>query len=478
MKMMKIEPFLLALVSAFSLQPSALLHAATTINAVNRYAYAANLGWIDWVGDTDNGAVINATYCSGYIYSANVGWINLGSGAPTNGVQYQNLSANDFGVNVDGSGNLRGYAYGANIGWIAFENNGASAVNFASGNLSGYAWGANVGWISLSNAMAFVQTASLTPPNDLCAGAIALTNGVAFAQNTSPATTAGDPAPSCVASLGKGVWFTYTPMLNGAVTISTCGSDFDTGLGVYTGTCGALTQIACDDDYGPACATTRASVAFTGTAGVTYYILAGGYGSGSGNLSLVAISPSNDQCDGAVPLTDGVPFTMNTTQATSAGDPGPPCQPIFGKGVWFTYTAPASGVVIASTCGSSFDTVLTIYSGSCGALVPVACDDDNGPACAGLNASVRFSASAGVTYYLLAGGYNGANGNLSMVAYIVPVLTVGQSSGNINITWPGNGTLQSTTNLNPVAIWTDVTNGGGLWSEPMTNAAKFFRLVK
>jgi hypothetical protein len=253
-------------------------------------------------------------------------------------------------VNVDGFGNLRGYAYGANIGWINFEANGAPVVNFASGNLSGYAYSANVGWISLSNAMAFVQTASLTPANDLCSGAIA--------------------------------------------------------------------------------------------------------------------------------LTDGVVFTMNTTQATSAGDPVPPCQPIFGKGVWFTYTAPASGNVIVSTCGSSFDTVLVVYSGSCGALTAVACDDDNGPACLGLQASVRFSASAGMTYYLLAGGYNSASGNLSMVAYIVPVLTVGQSSGNINITWPGNGTLQSTTNLTPVAIWTDVTNGGGLWSEPMTNAAKFFRLMK
>ena len=308
--------------------------------------------------------------------------------------------------------------------------------------------------------------------------AIALTNSVAFAQNTSPATTVGDPAPSCVPSLGKGVWFTYTPMLNGTVTISTCSSDFDTALGVYTGSCGALSQIACDDDYGPACATTRASVAFTGTAGVTYYILAGGYGSGSGNLNLVATSPSNDQCGGAVPLTDGVVFTMNTIQATSTGDPAPGCAGLFGKGVWFTYTAPANGNVIASTCGSSFNTVLAVYSGSCGALTAVACDDDNGPACLGLQASVRFTASAGVTYYLLAGGYNSASGNISMEAYIIPVLAVGRSSGNINITWPGNGTLQSATNLTPVVNWTDLTNGGGLWSEPMTNAEKFFRIMK
>ena len=178
------------------------------------------------------------------------------------------------------------------------------------------------------------------------------------------------------------------------------------------------------------------------------------------------------------PLADGVPFTMSTTNATSTGDPAPGCAALFGKGVWFTYTAPASGDVIVSTCGSSFDTVLTVYTGYCGGLTAVACDDDNGPACPGLQASVRFSANAGVTYHLLAGGYNSAGGNLSMVATLVPVLAVGQSSGNINITWPGSGTLQSTTNLDPVVIWTDVTNGGGLWTEPMTNPAKFFRVVK
>ncbi len=131
---------------------------ATTIDAANKYAYAANFGWLDWRGNTNNGAVIGEYVCSGYIYSANFGWINLGNGTPTNGIYYQNISANDFGVNQDGAGNLRGFAYGANIGWINFENNGAAKVNPVTGNLSGYAWSANWGWISLSNSFARVQT--------------------------------------------------------------------------------------------------------------------------------------------------------------------------------------------------------------------------------------------------------------------------------------------------------------------------------
>ena len=473
---MKTKLLLLALVSLFIIHHSA--SAATTIDPVNRYAYAANLGWLDGVADTNNGVVIGPAYCSGNLYSANVGWISLGNGVPTNGVQYQNLSANDFGVNLDSAGNLRGYAYGANIGWVNFEANGNPSVDFTTGNLNGYAYGANVGWISLSNSFAFVKTASLAPANDLCSGAIALTNGVTYAMSTLTATTNGDVAPTCVPLLGKGVWFTYTPLLSGTINISTCGSSFDTGLGVFTGSCGTFAQVACDDDNGPSCGGLTASVAFTGTAGVTYYILAGGYASASGNLSIVASAPNNDQCAGAVPLADGVWFTMGTTNATSTGDPAPSCVPSLGKGVWFTYTAPASGDVLVSTCGSSFDTGLGVFTGSCGTFAQVACDDDNGPSCSGSTASVRFAATGGTTYTILAGGYSSASGILTISAAIIPVIGVSQSGGSINISWPGNGTLQAATNLNPVINWTDLTNSGGLWSEPMTNAAKFYRIKK
>lgn len=135
--------------------------AATTINAANKYAYAANLGWVDARGDTNSGAVIGEYVCAGNIYSANVGWLNLGSGTPANQIQYQNNSATDYGVNNDGLGNLRGYAYAANIGWLNFENTGAPKVDPFTGNLSGSVWSANCGWISLSNATAFVQTDSI-----------------------------------------------------------------------------------------------------------------------------------------------------------------------------------------------------------------------------------------------------------------------------------------------------------------------------
>ena len=140
------------------------LRAATTIDSTNRYAWGGNVGWINGMANTNNGAVIGDYVCSGYLYSGNVGWINLGGGSPTNGIYYQNLSTNDFGVNQDGQGDLTGYAWGANIGWIQFEQTyGKPKVNLLTGDLSGYAWSANCGWISLSNAVAYLQTDYLSP---------------------------------------------------------------------------------------------------------------------------------------------------------------------------------------------------------------------------------------------------------------------------------------------------------------------------
>jgi hypothetical protein len=157
----------LLLMALASLVFASALSAASTVNPVNRFAYGANIGWMDWRGDGANGAVIGAYVCSGSIYGANVGWIHLGDGTPADGVRYQNI-AGDYGVNHDGLGNLRGHAYGANIGWLTFTNQGTDGalyegpkVDLVSGRLSGFVWSANCGWISLNNSFAFVQTDSL-----------------------------------------------------------------------------------------------------------------------------------------------------------------------------------------------------------------------------------------------------------------------------------------------------------------------------
>jgi hypothetical protein len=148
------------------------LQAASTISDVNRFAYGANIGWMDWRAD-GGGAGVGEFVCFGRGYAANTGWIDLGNGAPANGIRYRNDSAVDFGVNHDGIGGLTGLAWGANIGWLVFTNRDAAGsafegprVDLRTGKFSGWVWSANCGWISLSNALAFVQTDSIAAGAD------------------------------------------------------------------------------------------------------------------------------------------------------------------------------------------------------------------------------------------------------------------------------------------------------------------------
>src|SRR5262245_26538955 len=76
------------------------MEAAASFVAEHSLSWAGNIGWLNWRGDIEQGVEIDSFVCIGYLYAANIGWINLGSGAPLNGIRYQNNSAADFGVNV------------------------------------------------------------------------------------------------------------------------------------------------------------------------------------------------------------------------------------------------------------------------------------------------------------------------------------------------------------------------------------------
>ena len=122
-----------------------------------------------------------------------------------------------------------------------------------------------------------------TIANDLCSGAIIITNAsYTNLESTANASSFGDPVPDCVDGFGNGVWYQFTAPVSGQLTVDTFGSDFDTGLAVYTGSCGSLTEIACNDDAGG----DTSQVTLLTTAGTTYSILAGGYSAHTGNLVL------------------------------------------------------------------------------------------------------------------------------------------------------------------------------------------------
>ncbi len=93
--------------------------------------------------------------------------------------------------------------------------------------------------------------------NDECIGSIALIPGSAFGINPVTgsilgATTTTSITPSCPTSYD--VWYSFTVPASGNLTIETQvafeNSMTDSVLTAYTGTCGTLTQIGCDDNGG------------------------------------------------------------------------------------------------------------------------------------------------------------------------------------------------------------------------------------
>jgi alpha-tubulin suppressor-like RCC1 family protein len=89
-----------------------------------------------------------------------------------------------------------------------------------------------------------------------------------------------------------------------------------------------------------------------------------------------------------------------------------------GASVWWTWTAPANGVVTIDTMGSSFDTLLAVYRGDRLAdLESQADDDDSG---GNGTSQLHFTASFGVSYQIAVDGYGGQTGNIVLHLHQVP----------------------------------------------------------
>jgi len=107
---------------------------------------------------------------------------------------------------------------------------------------------------SYGNVLTFTTTSP--PINDLCSGAIDITptsSTCSFGSYTNvSATDSGETASSCNGYSGGDVWFSAVVPLGGELNIETSanGGFSDGVMALYSGSCGALTEIACDDDSG------------------------------------------------------------------------------------------------------------------------------------------------------------------------------------------------------------------------------------
>jgi hypothetical protein len=276
------------------------------------------------------------------------------------------------------------------------------------------------------------------PGNDRCEFARVIGNGV-FLGNTVHATLDGQ-ATCGTSNSARSVWYKYVSPATGPLTISTCGSGFDTVLSVYdTNTCpgGTGSEVACNDDApaGQGCGIRQSLVEIDATTGNTYYIRIAGYEGATGEY-LLNVGPTNDACETAQVVGEGS-FPFDNRLATTDG---PTLQACSNGGqdtqvngdLWYVYTPAQSGRVTVDTCGSSFDTKIAMYiNAPCeGHSTFVACSDDS---CALASKIDNLDVTAGFHYYIRVGGYQGNRGTGTLsIDFTLPCRADFNSDGVVN----------------------------------------------
>jgi hypothetical protein len=147
--------------------------------------------------------------------------------------------------------------------------------------------------------------AAAAPANDAFAAADPLAVGTEVsASNVDATVEPGEPNPSnssqagtCLTiadgpDCGTSVWYAFQPSSSGQYTIETCdgGTDFNSVLGVYTGTLGSPTEIGYSYQ-GPACpgvAGGSSQLTFNATGGTLYHVDVTGYYAEQGSFLLRA----------------------------------------------------------------------------------------------------------------------------------------------------------------------------------------------
>ncbi len=112
-------------------------------------------------------------------------------------------------------------------------------------------------------------------------------------KGTGPMTTeAGDPELSCgagppLALQSASAWYRFVAPATGTIDISTETSDYDTVLALHAGSCGNLSEVACDDDGAGGF---ESAISAPVLAGQVYYIEITGYGTLGGGVLELSVS--------------------------------------------------------------------------------------------------------------------------------------------------------------------------------------------
>jgi uncharacterized repeat protein (TIGR02543 family) len=152
----------------------------------------------------------------------------------------------------------------------------------------------------------------------------------------------------------------------------------------------------------------------------------------------------------------------NTNATAAVGEPDHAANAAQAS-VWWTWTAPNTGLVTVRTTDSTFDTTLAVYTGNAvNALTPVA-SDNNGDVAG--TSRVTFFTLAGVTYQIAVDSPSGQMGNITLrlqlsnvALHLLPLVRVLPSRDfrlDLQSISGGSYTVQYSTNL---TNWFDLTN--------------------
>jgi hypothetical protein len=214
------------------------------------------------------------------------------------------------------------------------------------------------------------------------------------------------------------LWWEWEAPATEVVSVSTCGSDFPTVLGVFTGDqFPPLWSTADFNPGGPECSSEIILPAVAGTVydigvdGESFYVPEQPRPAGEGTIQLRIAPlppPPDDAFAAATPLADriwegpeGTRMVLGAASGYNWGATSEPGEPRIGGGasVWFSWTAPESGNAALSTSwDGSADKALAVYSGGAlGSLTPVAASTEASDV-------VQFAAQAGREYRIAVDG--------------------------------------------------------------------------
>lgn len=247
-------------------------------------------------------------------------------------------------------------------------------------------------------SIAFLFSILLYSQSDECLNAVVINptfTTCSFQAGSSANATESLPSCSGGGNADDDVWYTFVAnSTNMTITIDPT-TGYDAVIQLYTGTCGSLTSIQCEDVNGPNGDEVLNNQ--TLTIGNTYFIrvynYSAGWGSATFNICVTGLAPPiNDTPCNAYALSTVTPscnfeiYTNsgagNSTVPTPSGCGGstPFDGGYLGSDVWFSVIVPASGELDIHTLSVDFaDGAMALYSGACGALTLVECDDDGEP---------------------------------------------------------------------------------------------------